>query len=451
MKCDVLNLEWTSYPSRDRQMATLVCNYLRFMGYNVIEGSVFNGYYLLNKLKPKVFFICDTRGADINLNLMKYAKTKGMYGISLISEGNFSADEEILSLMIWGWNRDKVLYEDIHLQWTEGTRRRTLSHHPELKSRIRVSGGVGFDIYKIVNSLNRYELLIKYSKNNYKKAIGVGCCDFGVFYPEDPRYTTCRSLYSRSVRERFIKDQNDFNNVLKFIILQNPEIVFIVKEHPGCIGGGKASAIEGLEHMPNVLILKNEESIADCISISDFWIVYESTTALEAWLLGKQTCLLNPSGTDFPRANVYQGSPNFPSKVTLQDAIDHFYENGELPGFMELESYRNKIIKDTIQWDDGLNHVRAGNEIIDLLQNWKVRPCGHEPLHLRMTRLTQQVKWRVSPFIPFVGRFRVYAQHRKNFDPGEISQLSTTRMGEQVKFYRKAGLTKNDLKAIRCI
>ena len=41
-KADVLNLEWSSFPSRDREMATLVCNYLRFQGYSVIEGSIFN-------------------------------------------------------------------------------------------------------------------------------------------------------------------------------------------------------------------------------------------------------------------------------------------------------------------------------------------------------------------------------------------------------------------------
>ena len=30
MNIDVLNLEWTSTPSRDREVATMVCNYLRF-------------------------------------------------------------------------------------------------------------------------------------------------------------------------------------------------------------------------------------------------------------------------------------------------------------------------------------------------------------------------------------------------------------------------------------
>ena len=54
---DVLNLEWTSYPSRDRNMATLVCNYLRYMGVTVKESSVFCGFEMIDKLKPGLLFI----------------------------------------------------------------------------------------------------------------------------------------------------------------------------------------------------------------------------------------------------------------------------------------------------------------------------------------------------------------------------------------------------------
>ena len=53
-KIDVLNLEWTTYPSRDRQAATLVCNYLQYMGFTVIEDSLFRGCYLIDKYNPKM-------------------------------------------------------------------------------------------------------------------------------------------------------------------------------------------------------------------------------------------------------------------------------------------------------------------------------------------------------------------------------------------------------------
>ena len=54
---DILNLEWTSYLSRDRNMATMVCNYLRYMGLTVKESSVFCGFKMIDKLKPELLFI----------------------------------------------------------------------------------------------------------------------------------------------------------------------------------------------------------------------------------------------------------------------------------------------------------------------------------------------------------------------------------------------------------
>lgn len=39
---------------------------------------------------------------------------------------------------------------------------------------------------------------------------------------------------------------------------------------------------------PNVITLQTEENIYDLINVSDLWITFDSTTALEAWLLGKR-------------------------------------------------------------------------------------------------------------------------------------------------------------------
>ncbi len=102
--------------------------------------------------------------------------------------------------------------------------------------------------------------------------------------------------------------------------------MFLLKEHPLNVYGGLGSAIENADKFDNVLILKDEEAIFDCISVSDFWLTYESTTAVEAWLMDKKTALLNPSGTDFPRANVYTGSPNYQNEEQLINAIKSFLE-----------------------------------------------------------------------------------------------------------------------------
>jgi hypothetical protein len=421
------------------------------MGYSVAEESVFNGYHHINDIKPKVFFITNTVGADINFNLMKYAKKIGINGASLISEGNFTGDDDLIGEFIWGWNTDKILYEDIHMQWSKRARELTLKMYPLLEEKVKISGGVGFDLYKIGVFVNKNRFLVKYSKKKFEKIIGVGCWDFGLLYPDDPRFAICDKFYSKTDRDRFIRDQRSFNDILRHVVANNPRILFLLKEHPGCLGGRNASAIEGLESFPNTLILKNEESIKDCINVSDFWISYESTTALEAWLLNKQTCLLNPSGTDFKRANVYLGSPNYPTEEILQQAIEKFYNNGELPGFKELEGNRHNIIKDTIQWDDGLNHVRAGNEIIDLIDDPSKPKNTTTNFHYTKEMYRQLILWHLSPYLCFQKRFAVYADHRRAFNKKQLREFQDKCMKEQIDFYKKKNLNKEDLRMIRCI
>lgn len=451
-RIDVLNLEWTSSPSRDRQMATLVCNYLRFQGYKVYEGSVFQGFYLINKFKPKIFFITNSIGAPENFELVKYAKSLGIVVITLVSEGNFKGEEVEINQFLWGWNKDKVLYEDLQLHWSERTRDLTLALFPELKKKIKVSGGVGFDIYKIDQNKKKGDFLNKYGLNNFDKIIGVGCWDFGAFYQEDHRYSYKLKQFSTEQIERFKIDGKEFNLLLNTVVKENPDILFILKQHPGTLLGYKASAIEGLDKYKNTLILKNEESVFDCISVSDFWLVYESTTALESWLLGKQTCLLNPSGTDFPRDNVFRGSVAFNTYDEVQAAIFDFYKNNNLPGFDELHKFREEIIKNTIQWDDGLNHVRAGNEIIKFLNKKSNQIIKSIPLQNKMKGYKQAFLWFVSKFYKVIPRYKGYFFSKViRFKKNELKKIIKKRYEQQVGFYSKKQLDIYELNKIECL
>lgn len=450
-RVDILNLEWSSYPSRDRQMATLVCNYLRYMGYNVLEESIFNGYYYINKYKPKLYFNASPLGAIINLNIMKYAHYKNILGASLISEGNFKKGEKEVKQFLWGWNKERKLIENIHMQWTERTRNMSLKYHPELKDKIKVSGGIGFDIYKISKNKDRIDFLKKYKKSNFKKIIGIGCWDFGSFYPEDERYLIRQKNLKKEDIERFRNDRIEFNKILNKIIADNKEILFLLKQHPGTRLGKMASAIEETERYSNIITIKDEEPVVDCINVSDFWLIYESTTAIESWLLNKQTCLLNPSGIDFPRDEVHKGSPNFKSVEKIQDAIYCFYKSGEIPGFRNLEKNRRKIIKDVIQWDDGLNHVRAGNEIINLLEKNDNSKIKKDNLEYLKKRNWQMIKWNLSPYLKFLPKVKNYNKHHMRFNLQELKELQRKRMKEQIEYYKKMGLDKKSLRKIKCL
>ena len=441
---DVLNLEWTTYPSRDRNMATIVCNYLRYMGLTVEEKSVFCGFEMIDKLKPKLLFITNGVGAPINFQLVKYAALKGVKIVTLTSEGNFLDDA--LLFYIWGWNIDQKMYENVNMQWSTRTRELTIKKLPQLDRKIRISGGVGFDYYKITSHRDKNDFLYQYDKNQYIKVVGFGCWNFGITLPSDSFYESFLQVIGESGIARFQKDRDLLNQVLLKIIEDNPDILFLLKEHPGNTRGLFESGIAGTEKFPNVLILK-KESIVDCLAVSDFWITYESTTVIEAWLLGKQTCLLNPSGIDFPRANVYKGSPNYPDVPTLQAAIDSFYSTHELPGFQAMESERKEVIKETIQWDDGLNHVRAGNEIIRVLKEDERPEKKRIPFDLRKEKWKQYL---LSRGIPRKTNNFVYERLR-GFDHEELSRRNAEIYNQQIAYYEKMGLSKDDLRAITVI
>ena len=320
---DVLNLEWSSFPSRDREAASLVCNYLRYMGRSVSDGCVFNGFRLIDKLKPRLLFINCINGASINVELMRYAKSRGIICVTGVAEGNFRESE--IDEFVWGNNRDKKIVEDVLLLWSEFSKAMTLKRYPELKDEIRVTGSPGFDKYKIIRQDDSW-LDDRVDKTRFKKVVGLGCWDFGLVYHEDYRFSSYyKSFLSSDEIEFFRKDREKFNHEMLELVSSNPDILFILKEHPANQLGHFASGIEGCDAFENVVVLKNEVSIAQCIALADVWLSYESTTAMEAWAMGRQTALLNPSGIDFAmRSDVYRGQPCFTSASALSAALDEY-------------------------------------------------------------------------------------------------------------------------------
>lgn len=443
-KADVLNLELFSDASRDRIMVSLVCNYLRFCGYKVVEGHILYGRKLINKYKPRVLFISSSIGSRQKLNIVKYAKSKEIKVVSLTSEGNFKDDPKSVEQFVWGWNKEKIMQEDLTIYWTERTRDLALGQYPFLKDIINVSGATGFDIYKIKPPVDRQAFLKKYHKD-YGKVVGVGCWDFNVVYEHDHRYKNFTKNLSQQQIERFRKDGYDFNSIIIETIEEFPDVLFLLKEHPLNVYGGLGSAIENADKFDNVLILKNEEAIYDCISVSDFWLTYESTTAVEAWLMDKKTALINPSGTDFPRANVYTGSPNYQNAEQLIKAIYSFYKNKELPGYDTHEKERKRIIADTIQWDDGHNHIRAGNMIMDLIEKSTDTEIKKDSPGMLYKRFKIAILNKIAPGLQFMPRFNNYAKMVRRFNYKELYKVTKELEEIQLDYYSRNHLNREKL------
>jgi len=447
---DVLNLEWSSSPSRDRESSTLVCNYLRYQGLNVVEGSVFIGFSLINQLKPKLLFISNAIGATINIDLVKYAKSLGIYCVTGTSEGNFR--EEQISQFIWGHNTEQILFEDFWAVWTKQAKEMVVKKHPEISNRVVICGGQGFDRYVISSHDDQW--FKPTQEQTSKLTIGIGCWDFGLFYEQDSRYRKISKHLDKNQIDFFKADCLKFNKELKTLIENHPHITFIIKLHPGNQLGDASSGVEGLRNLPNVYIYKNDASVLQCICASDIWLSYESTTAMEAWLMNKPTALLNPSGIDFPlRHNMHLAQPNFPDAKAWSSAINEFIKTGILPEFSKYLDRQKDIIRSTIQWDDGLNHVRIGNVILNLLES--APPPAPFPPHAGkqsfniLNRIKHLAYWKLSSSLRILPRFgKFYKQHKSIWSEPQLNAFSANRQTDQITFYQEYNLSKALLRSI---
>ena len=144
---------------------------------------------------------------------------------------------------------------------------------------------------------------------------------------------------------------------------------------------------------------------------------------------------------------MYLGSPNYPDEISLQEAIDSFYKSGELPHFNDekIASDRKKVIVDTIQWDDGLNHVRAGNEIIRILESGNMKRVQSVPMEIKLHKFKQKLINSLK-----IKKSVIY-QRSHAFNQEEVSTFSNMLYGHQMDLYNSLGLTKESLKEIKVI
>lgn len=437
-KVDILNLEHTSYSSRDTESASLVCNYLRMQGLNVVEGCVFQGYELLLRYRPRVLYITGVEGANINVKVAQFAKYLGCKVVSQCGEGIFK--HRFGKKYYLGWLYNEKYPIDKWLLWNKRALDNFKEEVPEIYTTMCMAGSPGHDRYKIVQNKSVLQIPEKYST-----VIGVGC------------WTWWPSSYKEEVQKDFVVNEaRRFEQELKKIIEHCQDTYFLLKEHPGSLShedGGIASCI----NYPNVQLLK-DESIFDCIAASDIWLTVESTTATEAWLLNKQTALLNPSGIDWPlpRQGFHLAQPNYPDADTWIKAIATYKKTGHLPGFTDFKEQQEELLCDIAGHADGLNHVRTGNIILDVLDEPPVTPVETTfKEHIKLV-INSFLHWHFSKYhaympknIPYFKFFEeFYKQYKKVWNQQEREQLSRLRYEEQLAFYRNCNLSLSDLRKI---
>jgi len=327
------------------------------------------------------------------------------------------------------------------MQWSIRARDLITDIIPDEIQKLKVSGAISFDRYKIYHFRTKQEWMDKYSYN-YCKMVGYAGWAFDKLYRE-PTSSEMKRRYGSIWIDKFCQAHIRINEILRTLIINNPDTLFLLKEHPGVVQT-KYSELFSLTDYPNVLYFRNEEAIADCINGCDIWMGFESTTCLEAWLLNKPTLLINPTGKDFIRSNLHHGSPIYASYKEVQTAIDEFYQAGKIADFDSKIDVHHSIITDTIQWADGKNHLRAAYYIEQFLNQYDNKPLNITLMD-KIHTIFETLLYEISPLFSTLPKFRNLVKGHRLFSQSELNELYK-RYGACIdKFHKKHQLTDGDI------
>lgn len=419
-KVDILNLEWESN-GRDANIIepVLVALEDRY-GYSIVRSSIWYGVIKLLYYRPKVLLMSNQMGAINNYTIFYIAHKLGIITIALISEGmpvrsRKDKEKNVANIFFWGCSPSHKRIWDLKLLWSASSRQIFFKHIQGIENyNVRVSGGTGFDRYS----------LFKYDSSKIKKQMGdklnqykriVLMLGYGFDKIMERKYDESFIL-TKEEWEWVCQQRIGVGAVYEEVIRNNPEVLFVIKQHPGSLAS-KNTEFENIVHnYENVIEIggtsreKNFE-VGKALCIADIVIAYDSTACLEAWLMGKTTILVNPVEKDYPRTSLYKGSPNAKTAKELNDYIGEYYNTGSVKDFEERLEQRRRCIEEYIQFDDGLNYLRA-SKLIDeqiKLSNKKANTMNHEDKKMLANEFFSEVKeWIIAN--TFMGLFRKNSQ-----------------------------------------
>jgi surface carbohydrate biosynthesis protein len=381
--------------------------------------------------KPDLIILANTVGSKWHFEIARYAHEQNITVFALISEGNFRTDG---TFDYWGYNTDRKFFQEFVCHWSERTRNFLKQKLPDMAKQMVLTGGTGFDRYRIYRFMSKESFLLKKGLTNFNKIIGYAGWTFGKLYSETGRQELAFFFSGKqeSWMEWTKKQMAEVEGILRQLIENNRDVLFILKRHPNethpHITKESPNEMSGLTNYPNVLYIKNDENIHDLISVSDIWMGFQTTTSMEAWLLGKETILINPD-TDFPRDISFRGSLIADSYSSVQSYINEFYGNGKINDFYTSDkvNIRKTMIRETIGYEDGLNHLRAAFYLKESLKRSEGR--DKKPV-FRLTYFIRSLEQHVG--IKFFNRslFLLLPKFRKTvwiFDRCKLGNISVLK------------------------
>lgn len=456
---DILNLEYSTGGIRDIGIVEPSLSYLELKYKLKIKRLCISDNFCeyIKKYQPKVIVISNGIGTTNHFEMVKYASLKGIKVITFISEGDMVDIKENVEILFWGNNKDKVFYEYANLQWSEKNINLIFKHIPNANNyKMICTGGTGFDRYQFLPLKSKLVFYNQYPQfKNYKKIIGLAGFPFYFFlsdlYKKDGQWTNMH--LDHAAAEKMGEQKEPLRLMYKEIIRSNPDILFILKYHPSDIMKEYSEFYE-LNQFENTLSIYKEENIDDVINISDLWIGFESTTCLEAWLIGKTTFIANPENVPFVRSIISSGSPHYGSYENLNVAIKTFFESGHSKDFEALKPERDHAISQVIGFGDGLNHKRAGdfiyNALSETIKTQKEDPHFIAAIEKKYASMDFRKKLRSmlykTPliFIPKIKKEYLKDQQKANeFTTEKREAFANLYRNSLVEFYKKNNIHLN--------
>ena len=408
--------------------------------------------YAVYKEQPDIVIMANTVGSKWLFEIAKYAYEQNITLFALISEGNFRTNG---TFDYWGYNTDRKFYQEYVCLWSEKIRDFFIKKLPEYAGQMVLTGATGFDRYKIYQFPSKEDFLQRKGLSRFKKVIGYAGWAFGKLHTEIGRQELKYFLSDKPDfwDEWTVQQRQEVENILCRLVENNRDTLFILKVHPNethpHITKESPNEIYQLKSYPNVLYIKNEEAIHDLISVSDIWMGFETTTAIEAWMLNKETILINPD-PGFTRDCTHKGSVIAETYSKLQLYIDEFYLNEKINDFNTPEKInaRNQIIEDTIGFADGLNHLRAAFYLNESLLKSRQRP--HKPkfrlrFYIRSLELHVGSKFYIKSLFLRFPKFKKTAWIFDRYKLENISVLKSKYYPFLDAFYRKNDLSGFDV------
>ncbi|MFK1841056.1 hypothetical protein ACIXC0_10955 [Bacteroides fragilis] len=185
-KVDILSFTYSS-KGRDIDIVEPVLSKLELeLGVIIKRCWLYDNFVFdILRYKPKMLILANAIGCHYHFWAAKFASMLGIKVVTFVSEGDYRYINGSITTMLYGWNKEEHLYEDLHLEWSQRNIN-YFSTSPSFDENIvKLSGATGFDKYKLLKFLDKNDFLMKYDLGHYGKIVGLGGWTFDFAFNEN--------------------------------------------------------------------------------------------------------------------------------------------------------------------------------------------------------------------------------------------------------------------------